>query len=127
MARELRLVMTVRRMKTYAGGLGYVYQYYFVGKRAARADPGDPATEYIFDVTSDRKITFAVSVLLPQRALRRWSAAHGRELTDAEQYGAVKMRLFKAFDEIEDVRSSGRELTLDPATLESVLGSLGIG
>jgi hypothetical protein len=128
MAGELRLVMTVRRMKSYTGGQGYVYQYYFVGKRAARADQGDdPATEYIFDVTSDRKITFAVSVFLSQQALRRWSTAHGRDLTDAEQYGAVKMRLFKAFDEIEDVRSSGRELILDPATLESVLGSLGIG
>ena len=127
MARQLRLVMTVRRMKTYTGGQGYVYQYYFVGKRAVRTDPGDPATEYIFDVTSDRKITFAVSVFLPQQALRRWSAAHGRDLTDAEQYGAVKMRLFKAFDEIEDVRSSGRRLILDPVTLESVLGSLGIG
>jgi hypothetical protein len=120
--------MTVRRMKTYTGGQGYVYQYYFVGKRAAREDQGDgPATEYIFDVTSDRKITFAVSVFLPQRALRQWSAVHGRDLTDAEQYGAVKMRLFKAFDEIDDVKSSGRELILDPATLESVLGSLGIG
>jgi hypothetical protein len=120
--------MTVRRMKTYAGGQGYVYQYYFVGKRAAGAGPGgDPASEYIFDVTSDRKITFAVSVFLPQQALRRWSEGHGRELTDAEQYGAVKMRLFKAFDELEDVRSSGRELVLDQATLESVLGSLGIG
>ena len=119
--------MTVRRMKTYAGGQGYVYQYYFVGKRAVRAGQGDPATEYIFDVTSDRKITFAVSIFLPDEALRRWSAVHGRNLADAEQYGAVKMCLFKAFDEIEDVRSRGRELLLDAATLESVLGQLGIG
>ena len=119
--------MTVRRMKTYTGGQGYVYQYYFVGKRAARPEQGnDPATEYIFDVTSDRKATFAVSVFLPQQALGRWSAVHGRDLTDAEQYGAVKMCLFKAFDEMEDVRSSRREFILDPATLESVLGSLGI-
>ena len=119
--------MTVRRMKTYTGGQGYVYQYYFVGKRAARPDKGDdPATEYIFDVTSDRKVTFAVSVFLPHETLRQWSAFHGRNLTDAEQYGAVKMCLFKAFDEIADVKSRGRELFLDAATLESVLRSLGI-
>jgi len=119
--------MTVRRMKTYTGGQGYVYQYYFVGKRTAGAAQGDdPATEYVFDVTSDRKVTFAVSIFVPQQALRRWSAVHGRDLTDAEQYGAVKMRLFRAFDEIQDVRSTGRELILDPATLESVLESLGI-
>ena len=28
--------MTLRRLKTYAGTQGYVYQYYFVGQRAAR-------------------------------------------------------------------------------------------
>jgi hypothetical protein len=117
--------MTVRRMKTYAGGQGYVYQYYFVGKRVL--DKGGGAeTEYIFDVTSDRKITFAVSIFLPGQALGRWSASHGRTLTEAEQYGAVKMRLFQAFDEIGDMRSEGRELRLDASTLEVVLGSLGI-
>jgi hypothetical protein len=37
--------MTVRRLKTYAGTQGYVYQYYFVGQRAALADdPEAPAT-----------------------------------------------------------------------------------
>ena len=29
--------MTVRRMKTYTGQTGYVYQYYFVGQREALA------------------------------------------------------------------------------------------
>ncbi len=119
--------MTVRRMKTYAGGQGYVYQYYFVGKRALPGGKGGGGeTEYIFDVTSDRKITFAVSIFLSEQALGRWSASHGRTLTEAEQYGAVKMRLFQAFDEIEDMRSEGRELRLDAATLEAVLKSLGI-
>jgi len=37
------------------------------------------------------------------------------------------MRLFRAFDEIEDMKSRGRELLVDPPTLESVLGSLDIG
>ena len=66
--------MTLRRMKTYTGGQGYVYQYYFVGKRAAIADsPEAPASEYVFDVTSDRKITFAVSVFVQDEALRGWA------------------------------------------------------
>ena len=30
--------MTLRRMKTYTGGQGYVYQYYFVGNREALPD-----------------------------------------------------------------------------------------
>ena len=70
--------MTVRRMKTYTGEQGYVYQYYFVGKRPA-VESGTPATEYIFDVTSDRKVTYAVSVLVERRSsesLGQISRAH---------------------------------------------------
>jgi len=118
--------MTLRRMKTYTGGQGYVYQYYFVGKRPARDDSGGDAIEYIFDVTSDRKTTFAVSVFLPQEALERWAARHARTLNDAEQYGAVKMRLFQAFDEIEDMRGKGRRLFVIAEILEQVLAALGV-
>ena len=115
------------RMKTYTGGQGYVYQYYFVGKRQALADdPYAPAGEYIFDVSADRKITFAVSVFLRAEALSSWSAAHGRTLNDAEQYGAVKMRLFQAFDEIENMLAEGRRLLVEAENLEELLSTLGI-
>jgi hypothetical protein len=118
---------TIRRMKTYAGAQGYVYQYYFVGKRAALAeDPEAPATEFIFDVTSDRKLTYAVSVFLPETAPNAWAAAHGRSLTDSEQYAAAKLRLFRAFDEVEDVKTHGRRLSIDAATLEESLTGLGL-
>jgi hypothetical protein len=114
-------------MKSYTGGQGYVYQYYFVGKRAAPDTSScGPSTEYIFDVTSDRKTTYAVSVLLSQEAVEAWAAAHKRRLTDAEQYGAVKMRLFRAFDEIEDMKGQGRRLEVTAATLEEVLSTLGV-
>jgi hypothetical protein len=119
--------MTVRRMKTYTGGQGYVYQYYFVGKRAAlAADPNAPATEYIFDVTSDRKTTYSVSVFLKDDAVKGWAFAHRRALTEADQYAAVKMRLFHAFDEIEDMMAQGRRLVLDADTLEGLLSGLGV-
>lgn len=119
--------MTLRRMKTYTGEQGYVYQYYFVGKRPAMAGQfGPSATEYIFDVTSDRKTTFSISVFLGQDVLEKWAKAHGRNLTEAEQYASVKMRLFKAFDEIEDVMSNGRQLSVDAEVLETVLASLGV-
>jgi hypothetical protein len=119
--------MTLRRMKTYTGGQGYVYQYYFVGKRAALADAAEaPASEYVFDVTSDRKTTFAVSVFVPDEALRGWVARHGRILTEAEQYGAVKMRLFRAFDEIEDMLAAGRRLVVSAEGLETALAALGV-
>ncbi|MGA8502428.1 MAG: hypothetical protein WB683_12835 [Candidatus Sulfotelmatobacter sp.] len=118
---------TVRRLKTYAGAQGYVYQYYFVGQRAALAsDPEAPATEFVFDVTSDRKVTFAVSVFLSEKAVASWSAKHGRPLTDSEQYAAAKLRLFRAFDEQEDVRAHGRRLVIDATLLEEALASLGV-
>jgi len=113
--------MTVRRMKTYTGGQGYVYQYYFVGKRQAGT-----STEYIFDVTSDRKTTYALSVFLAAKALEEWTAKHKRSLTDAEQYGAIKMRLFQAFDEIEDMMADGRRLFVSTEILEQVLTTLGV-
>jgi hypothetical protein len=114
-----------RRLKTYTGGQGYVYQYYFVGQRVAlAADPYAPSTEFIFDVTADRKTTFAVSVFLQEQAVRSWNATHQRALTDAEQYGAAKMRLFQAFDQVEDMMMQGRRLLLDQTLLSELLKSL---
>lgn len=117
--------MTIRRMKTYTGGQGYVYQYYFVGQRpAVAADPEAGGMEFVFDVTSDRKTTFAVSVFLRAQAVAAWAQTHRRNLTDAEQYAAVKMRLFQAFDEIEDMMAQGRRLIVDSAALEALLPAL---
>ena len=119
--------MTIRRMKTYTGGQGYVYQYYFVGKRPApHVRSEGPSTEYIFDVTSDRTTTFAVSVFLSEEAVRDWASVHGRALTEAEQYGAVKMRLFQGFDEIEDMMTHGRRLEVSAGDLQKVLATLGV-
>jgi hypothetical protein len=117
--------MTTRRMKTYTGQTGYVYQYYFVGQRETLPqDPAAPAIEYIFDVTADRKTTFAVSVFLKRSAIEAWKANHGRSLTSAEQYAAAKLRLFQAFDEIEKVQQEGRRLVIEDADIEPLLSQL---
>jgi hypothetical protein len=117
----------LRRLKTYAGTQGFVYQYYFVGKRPALSnDPEAPATEFVFDVTSDRKLTYSVSVFLPEKSREGWGVAHGRSLTDSEQYAAAKLGLFRAFDEIEDMQAHGRRLSIDSALLEEALASLGV-
>jgi hypothetical protein len=120
--------MTIRRLKTYTGSQGYVYQYYFVGKRPAPASGAHPsdANEYVFDVTSDRKLTYAVSIFLPQQIVAAWAESHGRALSDSEQYAAVKMRLFRAFDELEDMQAHGRQLRIDEQSLEESLSSLGV-
>jgi hypothetical protein len=117
----------IRRLKTYAGAQGYVYQYYFVGQRPALENDSEaPAKEFVFDVTSDRKLTYAVSIFLPQKTLAVWSETHGRPLNEAEQYAAVKLRLLRAFDELQDVKTHGRRLTIDTALLDEALASLGV-
>jgi hypothetical protein len=120
--------MTIRRLKTYTGSQGYVYQYYFVGKRPAATSDGreSDANEYIFDVTSDRKLTYAVSIFLPRAVVAAWNESHGRVLSDSEQYAAVKMRLFRGFDELEDMQAHGRQLKIDLPFLEESLASLGV-
>ena len=115
--------MTIRRLKTYTGSQGYVYQYYFVGKRPS---PESAANEYIFDVTSDRKLTYAVSIFLPHQAVSAWAESHGHPLSDSEQYAAIKLRLFRAFDELEKMQVHGRQLQIDSQFLEESLASLGV-
>jgi len=63
---------------------------------------------------------------LPEVAVTAWTATHGRTLTEAEQYAAAKLRLFRAFDELEDVKA-GRRLLIDAVTLEESLTGLGVG
>lgn len=115
--------MTVRRVKTYTGETGYVYQYYFVGSRPALHEP---ATEFVFDVTSDRKTTFSVSIFLLDRAVAGWEESHGRKLVEAEHYASVKMRLFRAFDEIDHLKEEGRQLTIGPEEMEELLAKVGV-
>lgn len=119
--------MTIRRLKTYTGAQGYVYQYYFVGKRPATTMAlGSSATEYVFDVTSDRKLTYSVSVFLSQAVVANWGESHGRALSDSEQYAGVKMRLFRAFDELENMQANGRRLEVDGKGLEESMATLGV-
>jgi hypothetical protein len=120
--------MTIRRLKTYTGSQGYVYQYYFVGKRLAPTSDAREAAanEYIFDVTSDRKLTYSVSIFLAHEVVATWAESHGRPLGDSEQYAAVKMRLFRAFDELEEMQAQGRRLQIDLQVLEEALAALGV-
>ncbi len=115
------------QLKTYSADTGYVYQYYFVGQRAALADdPEAPSTEYVFDVIADRKRTFAVSIFLPQSAADHWAAMRGRNLTDPERYAGVKLRLLQALDEIPEMMRDGRRLKLDGEILLQLLDSIGV-
>ncbi len=119
--------MSTRRLKHYAAQSGYVYDYYFVGQREPVTSASDGAVgEYIFDVTPDRKTTYAVSVFLCADALEAWAARHGRTLSAQEQYAAAKMCLLAALDEVADIASHPRRFLLNAENIESLLEPLGL-
>ena len=119
--------MVVRRLKTYTSETGSIYRYYFVGKRVAlRDEPLAPATEFIFDVTRSSGPTFAVSIFLRQHSLDSWQQKNGRDLVEPEQYAAAKMKLLRAFEDVEDLRETGRRLLIEDEELESFLAELGV-
>src|ERR1700674_5336219 len=88
----------VRRLKTYSAQSGYVYQYFYEGHRSSSPER---ATEYVFNVSPDRKTSFFVSVFVSEGAMESWQDQSGRTLSAAERYAIAKMALFQAFDERE--------------------------
>ncbi len=117
----LRGAPAVRRQKTYSAQTGYVYQYFYEGYR-----PGEHGSQHVFRVSSDRKSSFSIGVFLPAAAVESWQKAHGRELAATEQYAAVKMTLFEAFDERADLGPSVEVIEVAAAALERHLATLGI-
>lgn len=116
--------MTLRRVKTYTAQTGFVYEYYFVGQRDASC--GVRGTEYIFDVISDRRARYSVSVIVLDEAPQGWAKTHGRNLSAPELYAAAKLRLQQGFDEITDMLEAGRRLTVEAGNIEEVLTPLGL-
>ena len=116
--------MTLRRVKTYTAQTGYVYEYYFVGQRDASG--GVHGTEYIFDVISDRRARYSVSVVVQEDAPQGWARTHGRNLSGPEIYAAAKLRLQQGFDEIGDMLAEGRLLTVEAGNIEELLAPLGL-
>ena len=117
--------MALRRVKTYTAQTGLVYEYYFVGQREVRSF-GGAATEYVFDVISDRRARYSVSVFIRQDGVDLWAENHGRNLGDPECYAAAKLRLQQGFDDIGDMLAEGRTLAVDAGNIEEILAPLGL-
>ena len=115
----------VRRVKSYSAADGYVYQYYFFeGNRAQRN--GNPGGEFTYAISVDRKSAFRFKIFVHQSAMEAWAKKNGRPLSSSEEYAVAKMRLFQAFDEIENMMAAGRQLFVNAETLEQVLATLGV-
>lgn len=113
------------RYKTYAGETGITYQYFYQGKRRTRR-PREMGvgTDFTFVVTADQHPPLPLKVFLADRALQCWREAHGRELDSTEQYAAAKMRLFRAFDDLESLSEERFNIVVDETNLEELLEPL---
>lgn len=111
------------RVKSYSAATGYVYQYYFY--EVGRAQRGNTdGTEYVYMASADRKHVFPVRIFVSKQALATWSARTGRAFTGTEEYAVAKMRLFQAFDEVEDLAEKVPALAVDESNLEALLAQL---
>jgi len=115
----------VRRQKTHSAESGYVYQYFYEGQRAASRD-GARGTQYVFNVSADRKSSFAVSIFVSESALEGWQHEHSRPLSSTERYAVAKLALFQAFDERESPGALSDEVRVLTAEVESHLATLDI-
>jgi hypothetical protein len=114
-----------RRYKSYAAETGIVYRYFFESRRSTVRPGGlGPGSDYIFVLTADQGPPFALRVFVSQRAIVAWRAAHARELDSSEQYALAKMRLFRAFDELENLREESLNLLVDETNVEALLAAL---
>jgi hypothetical protein len=118
---------TGHRYKSYTGETGVTYQYYYHARREVIRPEGQGAgADYSFVVTADQHPPFTLRVFLAARALAAWSRAHGRELGPSEQYAAVKMCLFRAFDEQNQLSDFRLSLVVDEHNIAELLSPLGI-
>jgi hypothetical protein len=114
---------TVRRIKSYSAATGYVYQYYFFevqkGRRGLAA-----GTEYVYMISVDRQTVFPLRIFVSRGAVEKWGQQAGREMSGTEEYAVAKMRLFQAFDEVEDLATARPDLVVDESNLEALLARL---
>jgi hypothetical protein len=115
----------VRRQKTHSAESGYVYQYFYEGQRPASRDQAQ-GTQYVFNVSADRKSSFPVSVFVSDEALGNWQRQHSRELVSTERYAVAKMALFQAFDQRETPDAMSEEVRVQAPEVESILATLDI-
>jgi hypothetical protein len=116
---------SVRRQKTHSAESGYVYQYFYEGQRSASRG-GVTGTQFVFNVSADRKSSFAVSVFLSAGAIDGWQREHARELTSTERYAVAKLALFQAFDQRPEPGAMTEEVRVEALDVESFLATLDI-
>jgi hypothetical protein len=115
------------RYKSYAAETGTAYQYFFAcSRRVDRPEGQGVGSDYIFVVTPDQRPPFILRVFISERALGAWRQTHGRDLDSNEMYAVAKMRLFRAFDEIDGLRNEWLNLLVDEGNVMELLAPLNL-
>lgn len=109
-------------MKTYSAQSGYVYRYFYEGRRPLRS-----GAEYVFSVSADRARWRPARVLLGAAAIAGWQSRHARELSSTECYAIAKMALFQAFDERSAPARMTGEVLVREADVEAIAATLDFG
>jgi hypothetical protein len=115
----------VRRMKTYSAQSGYVYQYFYDGYRTLDAS-GERITEFVFQISADRKTWNDLSVLVSASAVESWEKANARELSATERYAIAKIALFQAFDERPGPAQMREHVRVRNADIDGIVETLGL-
>ncbi len=114
-----------RRYKTYQAETGVTYQYSFEMRRTViRPEGQGRGSDFIFLIIADQHPPFVLRVFVAERALAAWRQLHRRDLTSNEQYAAAKMRLYRAFDELEQVSNEALRLLVDENNVAELLAPL---
>lgn len=114
-----------RRYKMYAAETGVSYQYFFVTRhRVKRPEGQGPGSDFLFAVTADQGSPFTLRIFVSDRGLSAWHEVHGRELDANEQYALAKMRLFRGFDEEENLRARSMDLLVNENNIDALLEPL---
>jgi hypothetical protein len=113
------------RYKVYAAETGTMYRYFFAhSRRVDRPEGQGEGSDYTFVVTPDQRPPFILRVFISERALDAWRQSHGRQLDANEMYAAAKMRMFRAFDQIESLRDAWLNVLVDEDNIEELLEPL---
>lgn len=113
------------RYKSYAAETCRAYRYFFAGCRVVCRPQGQgTGSDFLFVVTADQNPPFLLRVFVSERAHCTWREKRGRDLDSNEMYAAAKMRLFRAFDEIEDLRGEALSLLVDEGNIAELLEPL---
>jgi len=88
--------------------------------------PSASGTEYVFNVSHDRKTSSQISVFIHDEAIHSWQQVSGRTLSATEKYAIAKMALFQAFDERETPEAVSADVRVGSADVRTMLASLNI-